>query len=343
MWQSGEVNNGGQSRVKRLASLGALLAYDPVSGAEELPPEDRSAIPPTAAVETVAGEENVAVDTVTAPEVTPAAGEAQVDGGATPPGIETHGLPGIQNAAHDIAQTITGILTSALSEVNQRTDDGRRRMDSFAARLDGALERIALAEERIEEIHKRTPELGEQVQSVFSRMSELESSIGSLTKRLDGIFAQVQQDAEALARLSASSDALSRSHHSLHARLLLTERALRAAQMDRRQNEVTWERFVGSLKNLEMRGEKRFPTSESVRAVLVGEENKTISAQVVDVSDRGLGLFLEEEVAAGSTMRIDIEDASLSGTVRYCRPQAEGFAVGVLLEQPLRSQGDEVK
>ncbi len=343
MWQSGEVNNGGQSREKRLASLGALLAYDPVSGAEELPPEHDSAIPPAAAVETVALQENTAADAATAPQVTPAAEEAPVAEVATHHRVEAHGLPEIQNAAHDIAQTLTGILTSALSEVKQRTDDGRRRIEDVAARLDSALERIALAEGRIEEIHKRTPELGEQVHSIFSRMSELESSIGGLAKRLDGIFAQVQQDGEALARLSAAGDALTRSQQSLHARLLLTERALRAAQMDRRQNEVTWERFVSSLKNLEMRGEKRFPTSESVRAVLVGEGNKTISAQVVDVSDRGLGLFLEEEVAAGSTMRIDIEDASLSGTVRYCRPQAEGFAVGVLLEQPLRSQGEEVK
>ncbi len=343
MWQSGEVNNGAQSREKRLASLGALLAYDPVPGAEELPPGPDGAPTPAIAAETPSVQDEAEPATTAASEGAPAANTQAAIPCASPPGSETPGLPEIQSAAHDIAQTLTGILSASLSEVIQRTEDDRRRIEGVATRLNGALERISLAEERIEDVHKRTPELGEQVQSVLGRMSALESTLDSLTKRLDGLFAQVRQDGEALARLSTSSASLTRSHQSLHARLLLTERALRAAQMDRKQNEVTWERFVSSLKTLELRGEKRFPTSETVRAVLVGDEEKTIGAQVVDVSDRGLGLFLEQEVPAGSVMRIDVEDASLSGTVRYCRPQAEGFAVGVLLEQPLRSQGEEAK
>jgi hypothetical protein len=362
VWQSGEVSNGGPSKERRLATLGALLAYDPASDERELPPGAEQVATPAAAgltedtpAETASGAPAATVDGASPGGSETGAGAeetgASVQAGqpaapepaapAAPAAMEPRAVCEIQNAARDIANTLTGILTATLAEVNERASEDRRRLDGVAAALDQASERLSRTEKLVDGFHRSQQGLTAHVESILSRISAVESRLDNLAGKLDEISARAQQQTDALTALSASSASLAKSHQALNARLILTERALRAAETDRKQRDVTWERFVASLGNLEMRGEKRFPANENVRAVLLGEEEKTVRAQVLDVSERGLGLFLEAEVPVGGTLRIDVEDASLSGTVRYCRPYAEGFSAGLLLDQPLSHQGGD--
>jgi hypothetical protein len=325
---AGDVRNGEQGREGRLTHLGELLSFQPEVDAPSSPQGTEPVVtPPEADVAgalTSSGAEALA-DPAEPPVQPPVRQEAEV--------------PGFQDAARDIANTLVSTIAVSLGEVNRRAESERVRLDAATEGLGRAMDTVRQVGESLETIQRAQLASATEVQSVLARLSAVESQIAEAGKRLDSLAEKAQQQLDSLASLGAASAGLTHAQQSLNARLLLTERALRAADMERRKRDVTWERFVASLGNLEMRGDKRVPACENVRALVLGEQEVSVNAHIVDVSDRGLGLSMETEVAVGSRIKIDIEDASLCGTVRYCRPQDGAYSVGLLLEQPIRDPG----
>ena len=68
---------------------------------------------------------------------------------------------------------------------------------------------------------------------------------------------------------------------------------------------------------------------------MFGETDIRIPARIRNISGRGIGLELEGPVAAGTAVKIEVEDALLLGEVIYCRKDEASFYLGVEIEQAL--------
>ncbi len=321
-----EAHNGEQGRDNRVARLGDVLSLHLDSHTDnqrlEAPVSLVTLPPPDAAMEAPA-----------IPSGLPSPGAV-----TEVPRSEGCEGPSIQSAARDIANTLIVTMTGTLADVHRRADSERARLDSVAGELAKAATAVRQVADGLDALQAAQAASAAEVSTVLERLSAVESRIGDVAGRLDELSGLVRRQSEELDGMQSARAGLSAAQQSLHARIVLTERALRAADMDRQQRDAAWDRFIASLTQIDMRGGKRVPAFESVRAVVLGEPEVSIGAQILDVSDRGLGMNLDTEVTVGSQIRIDIEDATLLGTVRYCRPSDDGFAVGLLLEQPLRDQ-----
>jgi hypothetical protein len=80
------------------------------------------------------------------------------------------------------------------------------------------------------------------------------------------------------------------------------------------------------------RREPRFPMAGSVRVGWVGGDHQMryVSARGIDISEAGLGVWIEERLLAGSLVHIDLGGCGMSavGRVRYCVPDGSGCRTG---------------
>jgi len=76
------------------------------------------------------------------------------------------------------------------------------------------------------------------------------------------------------------------------------------------------------------RSEPRFKTDTGI-ALQFANKAEQISARIVDVSGLGFRIFVEEPIAMGETLQINVEDRRLLVTVRHCGPTENGYFVGV--------------
>lgn len=78
------------------------------------------------------------------------------------------------------------------------------------------------------------------------------------------------------------------------------------------------------------RAEQRFACDRTIVQVLVGEEERPVEGEVLDVSGNGLRVRVRSTIAVGCRVRIDLQNHPLSAEVRFCRPDECGsFQVGL--------------
>lgn len=83
------------------------------------------------------------------------------------------------------------------------------------------------------------------------------------------------------------------------------------------------------------RTEPRFSVREEPAAlwVLNHQQSRAREARLLDISHSGLGIVLEEEIPAGSWIRVEFGDVAVFGEVRYCRQQGGGeYRLGALTD-----------
>jgi hypothetical protein len=86
---------------------------------------------------------------------------------------------------------------------------------------------------------------------------------------------------------------------------------------------------------MNQRRETRLQADQSVAVTLFGDPVIRLSGRVRNVSGRGIGLELDVPVAAGTALKVELEDALLLGEVIYCRTDEASYYVGVELEHAL--------
>jgi PilZ domain len=86
---------------------------------------------------------------------------------------------------------------------------------------------------------------------------------------------------------------------------------------------------------MDMRRAPRFFAGQTVAVTVYAEPLSTYAAEVRNASGHGLGLFLPSPVKSGTALRVSLEDSILLGEAVHCRPEGEGYLVGVQLEQVL--------
>src|SRR5579872_5745242 len=79
---------------------------------------------------------------------------------------------------------------------------------------------------------------------------------------------------------------------------------------------------------MNQRVEPRFKTDTGVTVQLPKQEHP-IAARLVDVSGVGFRLLVEQPIAVGEVLQINVEDRRLLVTVRHCGPAENGYFVGV--------------
>jgi hypothetical protein len=86
---------------------------------------------------------------------------------------------------------------------------------------------------------------------------------------------------------------------------------------------------------MELRREPRFEADQDVEITLLGTQESTFTARVVNASGRGLALEIDEPVPAGTALRIRFEDSVILAEAVYCRSGPGAYLIGVELDQML--------
>lgn len=74
---------------------------------------------------------------------------------------------------------------------------------------------------------------------------------------------------------------------------------------------------------------RRFSTRIDVRLTLLEEPGLSINASIRDISEGGLQLQIDHCLRVGAALRMDADEVTLYGEVRFCLPRLDGFIVGV--------------
>ena len=86
---------------------------------------------------------------------------------------------------------------------------------------------------------------------------------------------------------------------------------------------------------MDPRSQPRLETDEPVHVTVLGECDTTFLGRITNSSSRGIGLVIDRRVPLGSAVKVEWGHTLLLGEVRYCRPEGDGFAIGVDLEHAL--------
>ena len=91
---------------------------------------------------------------------------------------------------------------------------------------------------------------------------------------------------------------------------------------------------------MNQRREPRFEVEQEIPITIFGEPDIRLPARIRNFSPRGIGLEMKGPVAAGSALKLELDDTLLLGEVIYCRDDGDSFYVGVELEQALYGLGE---
>jgi hypothetical protein len=86
---------------------------------------------------------------------------------------------------------------------------------------------------------------------------------------------------------------------------------------------------------MDLRSQLRLEIDEPVHVTVLGECETKLLGRVTNYSDYGMGLLIDREVPLGVVVRVEWSQTLLLGEVCYCRPEGEGFAIGLQLEHAL--------
>jgi len=178
------------------------------------------------------------------------------------------------------------------------------------------------AESRVDEISLELRDVRTQVALARARLE----AIASLADRLSGLEARIDRidGAPGSAELEA-----------LVARVDAQEREIRELREQLRERGVLLEKVLAYLPSVDMRREPRFSFDETVRVTLVTERERPAAGRVVNVSNKGLGLVLGDDLPVGAEVEADINEVLVRGRIVHSRREGDRFAVGVSLDQPI--------
>ncbi len=82
---------------------------------------------------------------------------------------------------------------------------------------------------------------------------------------------------------------------------------------------------------MEKRGEPRLEACDPVRITALGERERALAGAVVNTSETGLGLLLDEPALPGLGVMIEWGEKLMLAEVCYCEPRDGRYAVGLRL------------
>jgi len=88
---------------------------------------------------------------------------------------------------------------------------------------------------------------------------------------------------------------------------------------------------------MERRGNTRIAAAQviPVQVIGLGDLELVTSARIVNVSPNGLRMTTSEAIRVGSFLRLEFDDATIFGEVRYCERERHAYGVGVFVEEIL--------
>lgn len=86
---------------------------------------------------------------------------------------------------------------------------------------------------------------------------------------------------------------------------------------------------------MDQRREPRFRADQPVTVTVLTDPRRRVDGRVRNASGRGLGIVTVSRVEPGAALKIEIEDAMVLGEAIYCRSEADGYFLGVELDQVL--------
>ncbi len=276
----------------------------------------------------------------------------------------------IEQACKSVADLLVGAATHAAEDLRRQAASDRAKLEATAEstsrislEIDQVRTALALLSPRVESLAQGEAELCRKLAALDDRFrpeeelsqhaqelmdkfliaqeegnqrllactlstSDLQARALASGERLDALSGGVQAQVEANVRLASLCA-------KLEARLASQEQTIQALTAELRQRGRLVERLLGMWRSLDLRGEARFSSDKAVKVVLCGEQEAVVDGRIVDGSENGLGLLVEAPTPVGSEVRIDVDGTVLSGQVVHCRPQRDGYAVGLRLAAPL--------
>ena len=86
---------------------------------------------------------------------------------------------------------------------------------------------------------------------------------------------------------------------------------------------------------MDSRSQPRLEIDEPVHVTVLGECDTKFLGRITNSSTRGIGLVIDRRVPLGSAVKVEWGNTLLLGEIRYCRPEGDGFAIGLDLEHAL--------
>jgi len=86
---------------------------------------------------------------------------------------------------------------------------------------------------------------------------------------------------------------------------------------------------------MEKRAFPRTQAAQTAKLTVLEQPSYTLTAEVLNLSGRGAGLRVEQQIPTGTPVRLDLKDSLFLGEVCRCASTEGGFLVGLQLEQAL--------
>ncbi|MCS6952430.1 MAG: PilZ domain-containing protein [Bryobacterales bacterium] len=86
---------------------------------------------------------------------------------------------------------------------------------------------------------------------------------------------------------------------------------------------------------MERRSEPRYDLSGPADVTLLTDNPVSLQGRIINLSGRGMRVWLPQAVPAGAAVRVDVAGAMFLGEVCYCNPDGNGYAAGFQLEHVL--------
>ncbi|MCC7175157.1 MAG: PilZ domain-containing protein [Bryobacterales bacterium] len=333
----------------RYGKLAELLSFDPSTLAEDGLRKADSDAPPATDCAVTEMEEEPLLATPAPPIPSLERVDNQVVAAPPPNGTPAVSEPvqssvtAIHRAAEQMAESLVATIKEAASDVYRRAELDRLKLEAALESIERTKADVGRACAELTVLHEVTELISETGQQQGAKLAALDERI----LRAEDATKQAQQKAEEMLRaqdtasesLRASLERMADLERRLGAgldRLEAVERAIQTVTVEAEQHAALWARFMGSLRTLDMRTEKRFPVKEPVQVVVAGDPSTKVTGHIANVSDNGLGLMLDTSLPVGSALQIEVDGTRLSGTVRHSRASKGGHAVGVALTEPLR-------
>lgn len=271
--------------------------------------------------------------------------DADTDLPADHPDMQRSGPFDIQReqAAQRIAEALTGMMAQAAKELLGPAANDRAKLEAIAGSVVQISEEVrqiktehAALSPQTESLRHDEAELRSKLAALDSRVCPVETASRWTQDRLSELLAsheqgekQIQTHTQMLSGLEGRLQGLSERLDALGAHLDSHGEAIQHLREEIRQGSGLFERFVGTLRRLDLRKEPRVPTKKPVKVLVPGERETVMAGCVVDASESGLGLVVEGPIPIGSEVRLDADGVLIAGKVSHCRSQGEAYAAGL--------------
>ena len=91
---------------------------------------------------------------------------------------------------------------------------------------------------------------------------------------------------------------------------------------------------------MERRSEPRFPSDLAVEVTVLSDPDTLHAGHVIDLSGRGLRIWLEVSLASGTAIKVATPDCLALAETSFCLQVGHGFLIGVRLDEILSGTPD---